>query len=96
MDAGPQWVQASCSAPPTTERARSARDYRPTGQGSARRASSTPPTQTTAEGHYIYYFLGDRRRAPVVSLGQGFNLGPWGQIRLVGDAVGSYRGSPRD
>jgi hypothetical protein len=48
-------------------------------------------SQTAAEGRDIYYFLGDRRRAPVISVGQGFNLGPWGQIRLVGDAVGSYR-----
>ena len=48
-------------------------------------------SQTTAEGRYIYYFLGDRRRAQVISVGQGFNLGAWAQIRLVGDAVGSYR-----
>lgn len=48
-------------------------------------------SQTTTEGRYIYYFLGDRRRAPVISVGQGFNLATWAQIRLVGDAVGSYR-----
>jgi hypothetical protein len=47
--------------------------------------------QTRAEGRYDFYFLGDRRRAPVVSVGQGFNLGAWAQLRLVGDAVGSYR-----
>jgi hypothetical protein len=47
--------------------------------------------QTRAEGRYIYYFLGDRRRAPVISVGKGFNFGRWGQLRLVGDAVGSYR-----
>jgi hypothetical protein len=46
--------------------------------------------QTEAEGRYIYYFLGDERRAPVVSVGQALDFGSWGQIRLVGNATGSY------
>jgi hypothetical protein len=48
-------------------------------------------SQTTAEGSYIYYGLGDHRRAPVVNLGQGLNFSSWGQIRLLGDAVGTYK-----
>ncbi len=47
-------------------------------------------SETKAEGGYTYYFLGDRRRAPVVSVGQGINFGRWGQLRLVGEAIGRY------
>lgn len=43
-----------------------------------------------AEGSYLYYFLGDRRRAPVITVGQGLNFGTWAQLRLVGEAIGKY------
>ena len=47
-------------------------------------------TELRAEGQYIYYFLGDRRRAPVVNVGEGINFGVWGQLRLTGEAIGRY------
>ncbi len=47
-------------------------------------------TELRIEGQYDYYFLGDRRRDPVVSAGEGFNFGTWAQLRLVGLAIGRY------
>jgi hypothetical protein len=47
-------------------------------------------SQLKAEGRYIYYFLGDTRREPVVDAGWALNLGHWAEIRLVGQAIGSY------
>jgi hypothetical protein len=47
-------------------------------------------SELKAEGGYVYYFLGDRRRTPVITLGQGINFGSWAQLRLVGEATGNY------
>jgi hypothetical protein len=47
--------------------------------------------QTELQGRYVWYLLGDRRRAPVVDVGQSIDFGTRAQLRLVGAAVGSYR-----
>jgi len=47
-------------------------------------------SQLKAEGRYIYYFLGDTRRAPLLDVGWALNLGRWAEIRLVAQAIGSY------
>jgi hypothetical protein len=47
-------------------------------------------SEIKAEGRYVYYFLGDERRAPVISAGWGVNFGKRAELRLVGEAIGSY------
>jgi hypothetical protein len=46
--------------------------------------------QTEATARYLYYFLGDARRHPIISLGQAVNLGHRAQLRLVGEKLGAY------
>jgi hypothetical protein len=46
---------------------------------------------TQLGGRYIYYFLGDHRRALCATLGQAWNLGTRAQLRAVGDVAGKYR-----
>jgi hypothetical protein len=43
-----------------------------------------------AQARYYYYFLGDRRRAPVFDVGQSLSLGTWAELRVVGEAIGRY------
>jgi hypothetical protein len=46
---------------------------------------------TQLGGRYIYYFLGDRRRALAATLGQAWNLGTRAQLRAIGEIAGKYR-----
>ena len=46
---------------------------------------------TQLGGRYIYYLVGDRRRALVATLGQAVNLGSRAQLRAIGDLAGKYR-----
>jgi hypothetical protein len=46
--------------------------------------------QLSADARYDYYLLGDRRRAPVIDLGQAVSLRTWIELRVVVEAIGHY------